>query len=1311
MTNFSFNCVFQDHSLIRNKSSASVRATTKCVNAARTKLVSSASVRTIAGKKVPVSARIKKSLKLNAALQTQVVAVSSKISIKSNVRSSLVNTSGLSVGCRISCQSSFKNTYVDKIGGDLSQINAIQGFTGNQKLYPKSDITISVNNNTFVDQFGSTSNLFDKINDGIFTGNYQENFNSSSRMVDSTTFIEPSSILTDGTFKYVCEVDAPTTTPKQSFLFVRAAAPMRNYASSMPPSYKLYNVSFLDPNGDTIVQYDDILIRGDSNYNDNKDDNFVTYISGPLVNNIEKPEWHTGYPLFGQTSGYKLSFDLDIICSDIGFSDKFNQGYLTESCVLPSSIHSGNDHLAIDGSPLSTSSQGFINPTDNVRISAIEIVNSGTPFGFSVANAVNAFVKTDEKGLRIDREILPSEIQLSTFDTTIHPQSFSIWESDDASLDNTSSSGCQEITKILRKNNDENYINLSSSTVADSGKLIVKFSHEPPLPTNRFVAGAFDINFMQPEKEFDYAEYKKVHASDSMFVVDEVFLKVIAKKGASAPDYTLDVVGYSFDHLLFNTPKVGGFLQNTEGAGTIPSAIQTVGVNDLGVATEPLSNKQGFALKPLTPSDGGDHYIVATAPVVNSTTFEEYIVPLKVYRQGDVGIHPNYNVSTFFENLFLDICPLPVDATIASVRLLVKHKPSNAMTLYTLGHKDSVDLGREDTFMSPSEKKSVDTPTSFGNYNHPLSTIENIPAGYSSDDSMKSNYSRRWRGVDGLVAVGPFDFSEFGFGFYNPQLKAPFLGGYFSFNNDSGNDIISDDLYELPGITGEYIGNYNKLQNTGLRFKNDQLFTGSTSHTTIDWTSITANQADPLSGQIADAFDNTVRVSGVNGYISFDDFDVTSGVIAFVRFSPDENMSFNSSVLFSKYNSGKDLEFSLGYNNGYLTAQATDDQGNLITIQDSLLYTNYSYPLSVVLAYNNTSDGVMTLYTDNEIDSTGFNRLRATSSTFQIIDSDSSFDVGYSSGASGGSNAFITDLAISAPNLYTDPMMLSMNVSDFLDSIHTKYWDDGEAAANDTREISRFIDKNTDEWHLGGFSVCAFDKSFDRFTERFGKDFITHRVKNDGQAYSTHVDSSISSDVDSDTSYHTQIENDFLRVNLKSTEDSFSDEDVFYSLAPRITKQLPRGYKFFKDSVSVDTIIEHITYDDIVWNDDSIGPKLIVSLYTTNKDNTLRSENNIGLINRSVHYIPPSSCIHKITSDFAFEDLINTDSEAWCDFDQSLNKTEFTHKFFAEDMQEMFLQYDIAYPSGVAYDSTVNIYGSRVKFEEPFHKARTITNL
>ena len=102
---------------------------------------------------------------------------------------------------------------------------------------------------------------------------------------------------------------------------------------------------------------------------------------------------------------------------------------------------------------------------------------------------------------------------------------------------------------------------------------------------------------------------------------------------------------------------------------------------------------------------------------------------------------------------------------------------------------------------------------------------------------------------------------------------------------------------------------------------------------------------------------------------------------------------------------------------------------------------------------------------------------------------------------------------------------------------------------------------------------------------------------------------------------------------------------------------------------------------------------------------------NIGLINRSVHYIPPSACIHKITSSFSIDDLLNTDSEVWSDYDQSLNKTEFVHKFFSEDVQSMFLQYDVVYPSGTAYDSTINIYGSRVKFQEPFHNARTLTNM
>lgn len=1332
MSDFLFTCVFNDTSITRKKVSAKIRAKTTSANAIKVKVSSSGKLRERIGKEIACSAKLSSSPKLKASLTSIHLAASAKLSNVSNIKSSIITSN--CVKSSIKGKPLLNVKYADRIGGDLTQINSIPNFQSTQRLFPIQDITTSYNGNSFVDNLGNNTNLYTKIDEGVYTGNYQENGNESYLISDDIdSFIQPSAILTDGTFRYKCEVTAPTSTPLQSFLFMRASAPMKNYASSMPPSYKLYNIVFADPSGNTIVQYDDITVKGDSNYRDVNDVNFSTYISSPKINNINKPTWDDDYPLFGEPSGYTLSFDLDILCKDIGFGDRFGDGYLTEACSLPDSLHDSNDYLSLDGSPLSTRTQGFINPSDHIRISAIELANSGTTFGFSVSQFLSAYVKTDEKGERIDRNIYPSEMQLSSFDTEIYPQSTTVWQSNDTSHDNTSISGCQEITSIIRSYNDEEYINLTSTSVADSGKLIVKFGHEPPLATKKYIAGEFNINFGQPIREFNYARYRKVEAADSYFLVDEVYLKVIAKKDIGTPDYTFDVVGYSFDHLLYNSPSVGGFLQNVEGAGSIPTEYVSGVVNDLGISTEPLSNKHNLQPRFATASSGGDHYVIATSPVVDSTSFEEYLVPLKVYRESSFGKVPNYNVSSYFENLFLDICPLPVGASIASVVLLIRHKPSNAIPLHTIGHENGVDLGRESSYMFPSDRKDSDPPINFGNDNYPLSTINDIPAGYTYEDSTKSNYSRRWRGVDGLVAVGPFSTSVyqnpgdergFDFAFYNPQLKAPFLGGYYSFNDDNAGQIISEDLYLLPSITGQYIGNYNKLQNLGLRFKNDQLFnSGLTQHTTIDWTSISANASDPLNGKIADAFDNAVRVSGVNGYITFDDFDVTSGVIIFARFSPDENMIgggynlFNSGVLFSKYNSGKDLEFSLGYDNGYLTAKATDDLGNVITIQDSLYYTNYSYPLSVVLTYNNADDGVLSLYTDNEIDSTDFNRLRATSSTFQIVDSDSSFDVGYSSGDGVGVNAFITDLAISSPNLYYDdnaqliPMSLSMNVSSFLDSIHTKYWSGGESAADDTNEISRFINKNTDEWHLGAFSVCLFDKSFDRFKSRFGKDFISHRVKNDGQAYSSYVDTSISSDVDDNTSYHTQIENDFLRVNLSSPTGSFSDSGVLYSLAPRISKTFPRGYNFVNDAVSVDSIIEHITTDDILWSDGEIGPKLIVSLYATNKDSDLRSESNIGLINRSVHYIPPSACIHKITSSFSIDDLLNTDSEAWSDYDQSLNKTEFVHKFFSEDVQSMFLQYDVVYPSGTAYDSTINIYGSRVKFQEPFHNARTLTNM
>jgi hypothetical protein len=136
-----------------------------------------------------------------------------------------------------------------------------------------------------------------------------------------------------------------------------------------------------------------------------------------------------------------------------------------------------------------------------------------------------------------------------------------------------------------------------------------------------------------------------------------------------------------------------------------------------------------------------------------------------------------------------------------------------------------------------------------------------------------------------------------------------------------------------------------------------------------------------------------------------------------------------------------------------------------------------------------------------------------------------------------------------------------------------------------------------------------------------------------------------------------------------------------------------------------------VTHDDITWNDGNIGPKLIVSLYTPHKNNSSKPYKNPGLINRFTHYLKPSGCIHKISSMFDFSSLYNEDSEEWNEFDQTLNSSELKEKFFFNDVQNMFLQYDIIYPSGLPYDSTINILGTNVILTEALHQARVINNL
>ena len=104
-------------------------------------------------------------------------------------------------------------------------------------------------------------------------------------------------------------------------------------------------------------------------------------------------------------------------------------------------------------------------------------------------------------------------------------------------------------------------------------------------------------------------------------------------------------------------------------------------------------------------------------------------------------------------------------------------------------------------------------------------------------------------------------------------------------------------------------------------------------------------------------------------------------------------------------------------------------------------------------------------------------------------------------------------------------------------------------------------------------------------------------------------------------------------------------------------------------------------------------------MYTKNKDNSdLPSKNNLGLINRATHYLKPSGSISKINSKFNKESLFDT-SEPWANFNLDNIISELDHKYYSKDVNDMFLQYDLVYPTGSPYDSTIKIHSAHVRLE------------
>lgn len=1269
--------------------------------------------------------------------------------VDSDIRAKL--TAKGNVKINISTQGRTNVKHVEKFFCYPSVIQKLNDTGLTEKLYPKADLIISANNSYFVDKFSNSNNLYSNIDEGVFLGNYTKSGGISRNISDDRlTYIQPSSVFTKGFFRYQCEVTPPQSDPKYSLLAIRASAPISDYASNIPPIYKLSNITLTDPSGNLIVKYKDFSIRGDSNYSVN-DRNFATYFADEEINNITllKP-WENGYPFIGAASGYKLNIDFDIDCLDDPFSEGFNVGY-EDTCqmdyAIPSSGDRKNDYLALDGSPLSTRSQGFtLNPNNSIRISAIEICNSGG-VGVSRNTYLPIYTNVRKIGNRLTRNIFPTEFITYENSLNIYPPSSSIWYGslvfDDDYVDNTSASGAQSLVSRLQGMDKYNNVTLLSSVPhQDSGRLTLKFGHRPPLKVVGYGEGAF--SFGSSSNDFDTAELQEIYETDNFFTVDSIELKLIAKKAVGSRDYSIDVVGYSDDKILNVTPKIGSFLQNKlydnnltgilDNSGVVPPVSGFRNIDDLGLSSEAISSKEQYNNSLLTTVEAGDHYKLSLLPVINTTTFKEYTVPLQIYEDPVLlGKSTDYSMSSFFENLYLDLFPLPSGACISAVYLSIKYKPSNALTFHTLGQKSDVGLSRRNIKLYPSSSSGTKVIS-----NAPNSTLINLPHSYSTNSGVVSNYTKRWRGVEGEVVWGPFNPEKFSSDFYNPAASHPFTYGYYKFTKyyfgvSDGNYLNpnkpllyrSEPLPHYGGASGlpdlycyGFIPNKLPISSLGFRLKNTSLFSSGTNGPTIDWTRISSYD-QTLSGKITDSFDSYVktplaglRSPPVNSGIFFNYKD---GFAIYMRFSPSEiNIGsnynlFSSGSLFC-INANDSYPLSVGYSGGKLTAIATNDSGNKVIIQDTENFNSYAYPLPLLVTYNDNDSRKLKLYTDNELQD-NFNILRASSSPFNIAIYPSSImdftptNLDTTFGARLGK--FITEIGLSDDHRYGANIVES-NPNRFYKQQTAQKFFDGLRTQNNNSKLFEFIDDDVDKWSLGEFNYGYFSADFSRLTKRSGKDYIEHSIRHEGDGYlqmSNLLPLPPYLNL-SGVAYHTQVENDFLRFSLSNLPES----DSFYSLYPRISKALPRGYDFQHNAIGVETIIENNTDNYFQWPNGKVGPKLIVSLYTKLKEDENRpSKRNLGLINRSIHYIKPSGYINKINSTFNYYDYIDT-SETWADFDKDLVRTEFNHKYFSDDINDMFLQYDLVYPSGQPFESTIAIHAANITIKDALYNSKYINN-
>lgn len=1261
-------------------------------------------------------------------------------------------------------------------GNDLF-VNEI-GISNNSDIvnrYNTNPLSISPSESGYLffdenDQPQVTGVLFHSIDEGVFIGG--DYTVGDVRICDDVeSFIQASSVNTefDGSVKF--EVTRPKSVPYDTRLRMRISGPVQNFESEISPKFYFSNVRFDDPSGNLIVKYQDFEFVGDSNQY-NEDPGYTTYSLSPVINNATKYQWQDGYPSFDEPSGYTISFDVksEDRGRPYGPLSAFTFGF--EGDLDPQrgdELH--DDFYAISG----------YNPT--LRLSALEIYNSGRPVPFREMY-LEMFALGEPIGKRFERIIKPIFFFENDFDTTIYPElsdlvslSGWMWQDNTYQYSNRTCEGSSRLLDIIRNESSGSWITSNSAiNYQDSGKLILKFGLADNDDYYLYDPGEFNGAFasifnrwFDPVQKIYNREEREVKAQDSFFEFDRVVLRVLANKNSDARNYSLDLVGYSNDCILNSTSPTGGFLQNTSGEfvynyateslkeyypqGNIPTFSGFNPIDDLGLSTEAISDKVQYYQTNLTNNAGADHYSVSNYPVVSGTEFRWYEIALEIYDDDvDLGRSRNYSLSSLLEELYIDLYALPSGANIAAIELAVRHRPAAAMEMRTAGGPNRrSQAGRSEISFYPVARSGNDNTFNTGSGYQPLSLIQDIPHAYASPTTVKTNYSRRWRGLYG-IGLGAFDTRQFTYAYdRGRKLKRPLLGSFINWDDIEDSAPISVKLnskFAWENKPAYFIEagtptSPQVFENYGARFKDQNMFSAlkpgwSSDYRTADWTALTNGglnyTSDSLYGKIYDGYDRVARFGNKTSAF-YSNVNVASGAAIYARFIPDVNVSGEGQDNFFDFSSVASLDLAgspsltglfIGYSGGYLFASGQNLSDHVVCT-DTIPFSGYTYPLSLLVTYSENLDEKIRIYTDNENSEGEFTHLRATSDAIELLDTEEYLRFGYGQSLASGLPMLFSEFgfshminSVSGANIVSSNAVLNdkqITAERFFNNIRQKFWNPNESYHNDTNKFWSYVDENTAispsaDWYLGAFRACEFNWQYDSMNnQQVGKryynpdedDQLHFYISHDGSAYAPDIP--MPSAVNSGVAYHSQIENDFLRFPLSDTADNF------YSTDKRIAKSLPRGYNFRESALVVDTVYEHKSSGNIQWGDcvDKSGPKLIVSLYTKNQEPYYTTDDpNWGLINRKSHFIAASSCVEMFQSTFTYDDYCD-DSEEWALFPEERKLTEATEKYFSDDIDDMFVQIDLVYPSGPAFTSELDIHAIHVRTEEAWIKPTKVS--